>query len=39
VDRRVVEIDAIGLQLVRMISAEGLAEPQNKTNKKVKKAA
>lgn len=39
VDRRVVEIDAIGLQLVRMISAEGLAEPQNKSPKKVKKAA
>jgi len=39
VDRRVVEIDAIGLQLVRMISAEALSEPQNKTNKKVKKAA
>lgn len=39
VDRRVVEIDAIGLQLVRLISAEGLSEPQNKTNKKVKKAA
>lgn len=39
VDRRVVEIDAIGLQLVRMISAEGLADPANKANKKVKKAA
>lgn len=39
VDRRVVEIDAIGLQLVRMISAEGLADPANKINKKVKKAA
>lgn len=39
VDRRVVEIDAIGLQLVRMISAEALSEPQNKTSKKVKKAA
>ncbi len=39
VDRRVVEIDAIGLQLVRLISAEGLAEPQAKTGKRVKKAA
>jgi len=39
VDRRVVEIDAIGLQLVRLISAEGLAEPQTKTGKRGKKAA
>jgi len=40
VDRRVVEIDAIGLQLVRLISAEGLAEPQStKAPKRGKKAA
>lgn len=39
VDRRVVEIDAIGLQLVRLISAEGLAEPQAKSSKRPKKVA
>jgi biopolymer transport protein ExbB len=39
VDRRVIEIDAIGLQLVRLISAEGLAEPQAKTGKRAKKVA
>jgi len=40
VDRRVMEIDAIGLQLVRLISAEGLAEQASpKTAKRPKKVA
>lgn len=39
VDRRVVEIDAIGLQLVRLISAEGLSESPMKPSKRVQKAA
>lgn len=39
VDRRVMEIDAIGLQLVRLISAEGLAEQNAPKPSKRKKAA
>lgn len=40
VDRRVMEIDAIGLQLVRLISAEALADSQNgRSGKRSKSAA
>lgn len=39
VDRRVMEIDAVGLQLVRLISAEALAEAQSGRSSKRSKTA